>query len=244
MPLRKRTENLTLKNMCFNEKDMWQKRTEVLIGKENLDKLKNSHITVVGLGGVGGYVAVLLARAGIENFTLIDFDKVEETNLNRQIIATQSTLGMPKTEALSNLLKSINPSVKLTLINERLTTNNLEKLINKNADYVIDAIDSVKDKTDLCDYCYKNNIKIISSMGTGNRFSVPEYQVMDIYKTENDGLAKAMRKNLKARGVKKLKVVATKSMAIKSDGVVGSISYHPCACACVICGEVVKNLIK
>ena len=81
-------------------------------------------------------------------------------------------------------------------------------------------------------------------MGTGNRFSVPEYQVMDIYKTENDGLAKAMRKNLKARGVKKLKVVATKSMAIKSDGVVGSISYHPCACACVICGEVVKNLIK
>ena len=143
--------------MCFNEKDMWQKRTEVLIGKENLDKLKNSHITVVGLGGVGGYVAVLLARAGIENFTLIDFDKVEETNLNRQIIATQSTLGMPKTEALSNLLKSINPSVKLTLINERLTTNNLEKLINKNADYVIDAIDSVKDKTDLCDYGHRKS---------------------------------------------------------------------------------------
>ena len=230
--------------MCFNEKDMWQKRTEVLIGKENLDKLKNSHITVVGLGGVGGYVAVLLARAGIENFTLIDFDKVEETNLNRQIIATQNTLGMPKTEALANLLKSINTCVSLTLINERLTTDNLNRLINKDADYVIDAIDSVKDKTDLCDYCYKNKIKIISSMGSGNRISVPEYQVLDIYKTENDGLAKVMRKKLKERGVKKLKVVATKQQAMKVDGVVGSISYHPCACACVICAEVVNDLIK
>ena len=230
--------------MSFNEKDMWQKRTEVLIGKENLDKLKNSHITVVGLGGVGGYVAVLLARAGIENFTLIDFDKVEETNLNRQIIATQSTLGMPKTEALSNLLKSINPYVNLSLTSERLTTDNLNRLINQDADYVIDAIDSVKDKTDLCDYCYKYKIKIISSMGSGNRISVPEYQVLDIYKTENDGLAKVMRKKLKERGVKKLKVVATKQQAMKVDGVVGSISYHPCACACVICAEVVNDLIK
>ena len=244
MPLRKRTENSTSKNMSFNEKDMWQKRTEVLIGKEKLDKLKNSHVTVVGLGGVGGYVAVLLVRAGIENFTLIDFDKVEETNLNRQIIATQNTLGMPKTEALSQLLKSINPCVNLSLINERLTKDNLNRLINKDADYVIDAIDSVKDKTDLCDYCYKNKIKIISSMGSGNRFSVPEYQVLDIYKTENDGLAKVMRKNLKERGVKKLKVVATKQQAMKVDGVVGSISYHPCACACVICAEVVNDLIK
>ena len=223
---------------------MWQKRTEVLIGKENLDKLKNSHITVVGLGGVGGYVAVLLARAGVKNFTLIDFDNVEETNLNRQIIATQNTLGMPKTEALANLLKSINTCVSLTLINERLTTDNLNRLINKDADYVIDAIDSVKDKTDLCDYCYKNKIKIISSMGSGNRISVPEYQVLDIYKTENDGLAKVMRKKLKERGVKKLKVVATKQQAMKVDGVVGSISYHPCACACVICAEVVNDLIK
>lgn len=230
--------------MSFNEKDMWQKRTEVLIGKEKLDKLKNSHITVVGLGGVGGYVAVLLARAGVENFTLIDFDNVEETNLNRQIIATQNTLGMPKTEALANLLKSINTCVSLTLINERLTTDNLNRLINKDADYVIDAIDSVKDKTDLCDYCYKNKIKIISSMGSGNRISVPEYQVLDIYKTENDGLAKVMRKKLKERGVKKLKVVATKQQAMKVDGVVGSISYHPCACACVICAEVVNDLIK
>ena len=244
MLLRKRTENSTLKNMSFNEKDMWQKRTEVLIGKEKLDKLKNSHVTVVGLGGVGGYVAVLLARAGVENFTLIDFDNVEETNLNRQIIATQNTLGMPKTEALSQLLKSINPCVNLTLINERLTTDNLERLINKDADYVVDAIDSVKDKTDLCDYCYKNKIKIISSMGSGNRISVPEYQVLDIYKTENDGLAKVMRKKLKERGVKKLKVVATKQSATKINGVVGSISYHPCACACVICAEVVNDLIK
>lgn len=223
---------------------MWQKRTEILIGNEGLEKLKNSRVTVVGLGGVGGYVAVLLARAGVENFTLIDFDKVEETNLNRQIIATRKTLSKPKTEALSDLLNEINPKIKLSLFNERLSKDNLERLIDKNSNYVIDAIDSVKDKTELCDYCYKNNIEIISSMGTGNRFSVPEYQVMDIYKTENDGLAKAMRKNLKDRGVKKLKVVATKSSAVKNDGVIGSISYHPCACACVICAEVVNNLIK
>lgn len=224
---------------------MWSARTELLIGKDNCEKLTKAHVTVVGIGGVGGYVAVLLARAGIGNLTLIDFDRVDETNINRQIVASQSTIGKLKTEVLKEMIKSINPGCNITIFSERLTETNVKDMIQSEDNYVVDCIDSVKDKVALCSYCYFNKIKIVSAMGAGNRFDIPNFYVTDVFKTSNDGLAKVMRKALKEKGVKNLDVVTSKSVAVKTNiKEIGSISYYPCASACVISAFVVNNLIN
>ena len=223
---------------------MWTTRTEMLIGKENCEKLENSHITIVGLGGVGGYVAIMLARAGVSNFTLIDFDKVEESNINRQYVASAKTGGKFKTEVLKGLMEDINPEINIDIKTERLTEDNLSTLIDRKTNFCIDCIDSVKDKVALCTYCYFNNIPIISAMGAGNRIDIPEFKVMDLYKTANDGLAKAMRKNLKEKGVKNLQVVAPVSPALKDINGVGSISYYPAMCGCVLSAYVINSLIN
>lgn len=223
---------------------MWTTRTEMLIGKENCEKLKNSHITIVGLGGVGGYAVVMLARAGVNNFTLIDFDKVEETNINRQIVATTKTIGKFKTEVLKEMLLEINPNCQIQIYTTRLTEDNISSLISKDTDYCIDCIDSVKDKVSLCSYCYFNEIPIISAMGAGNRIDIPEFKVIDLYKTANDGLAKVMRKKLKEKGVKNLEVVAPASPALKNIDGVGSISYYPAMCGCVLSAQVLNKLLK
>lgn len=223
---------------------MWLDRTKMLIGQENLDKLEKSHIAIVGLGGVGGYVAVMLARCGVGFLTLIDFDRVDETNINRQVVANTKTVGRLKVDVLSEILTQINPKIQLKVLSERLTENNVEKLIEKDLDYCIDCIDSVKDKVELCAFCHFNHIPIISAMGAGNRFDVPQFKVMDVYKTTNDGLAKIMRKRLREKGVKNLKVVAPLSLPVKSE-MVGSISYYPAMCGCVlsaqVCNEIIKN---
>ena len=223
---------------------MWTTRTEMLIGKENCEKLENSHITIVGLGGVGGYVAIMLARAGVSNFTLIDFDKVEESNINRQYVASAKTVGKFKTEVLKGLMEDINPEINIDIKTERLTGDNLSTLIDRKTNFCIDCIDSVKDKVALCTYCYFNNIPIISAMGAGNRIDIPEFKVMDLYKTANDGLAKAMRKNLKEQDVKKLQVVAPVSPALKDINGVGSVSYYPAMCGCVLSAYVINSLIN
>ena len=224
---------------------MWTDRTTILIGEENLKTLNNSHITIVGLGGVGGYVAFMLARAGVGHFTLIDFDKVDETNINRQVVANTKTVGMFKTDVIASMIKDINPNCKLEIRTEKLTNNNVSALIS-DCDYVVDCIDSVSDKVELCCFAYQNNIRIISAMGAGNRIDIPKFRVCDIYKTENDGLAKVMRKKLRERDVKKLTVVAPESLPFKKseNNVVGSISYYPAMCGCVLAAKVINDLIK
>lgn len=221
---------------------MWTDRTELLIGKDNLEKLKNAYVTVIGLGGVGGITAVMLARCGIGRLRLVDFDKVDETNINRQVVANTKTVGKNKTDVLEEMILDINPSCQVEKFSTRLTKENIYNLIS-NDTFVVDAIDSVKDKVDLCDYCYKNEIPIISAMGAGNRYDLPNFKVLDIYKTSNDGLAKLMRKFLRERGVKKLNVVACESVAEKKVPV-GSIAYYPTMCGCVICAYIVNELIK
>lgn len=221
---------------------MWTDRTELLIGKDNLEKLKNAYVTVIGLGGVGGITAVMLARCGIGRLRLVDFDKVDETNINRQVVANTKTVGKNKTDVLEEMILDINPSCQVEKFSTRLTKENIYNLIS-NDTFVVDAIDSVKDKVDLCDYCYKNEIPIISAMGAGNRYDLPNFKVLDIYKTSNDGLAKLMRKLLRERGVKKLNVVACESVAEKKVPV-GSIAYYPTMCGCVICAYIVNELIK
>lgn len=226
---------------------MWTDRTQLLIGKDGLKKLQNSHVAVIGLGGVGGYACSLLARAGIGHFTIVDFDVVDETNTNRQIVADTQTVGKFKTEVMAEMISKINPNCKVEVLNLRLTAENLQngKINLKNCDYVVDAIDSVKDKVELICHCKENIIPIVSAMGSGNRIEIPEFKVVDIYKTSNDGLAKVMRKNLRNRSIKNLDVVTTTQTPMQTDSnTVGSISYFPAMCGCVLAGFVIQRLLK
>ena len=219
-------------------------RTEILIGKENLNKLKNSNIAIFGVGGVGGYTTEMLVRAGIENITIVDFDNVDKSNLNRQIIALTSTIGQPKVEVMKNRILDINPNCNVNAINCRYTEENSEKLLNQNYDYVIDAIDSVNDKINLIVECKKKEIPIISAMGAGNRIGIPNFKITDISKTFNDGLAKVVRKRLKNENISKLDVAFCEDLPVTKGEVTGSISYFPSMCGCVISAYVIEKLIN
>lgn len=217
-------------------------RTELLLGKKNIEKISKSHVTIVGTGGVGGYVALFLARAGITKFTIIDFDKITPSNINRQAVAFTDTIGLDKVKVLRDMILEINPDAQIDAVNERLCEENVVKLV-KNDTFVVDAIDSVKDKVALICYCKKNNINIISAMGAGNRFDSPSFTVVDIEKTHDDGLAKAIRKRLRELGIKGLDVAISYSKPQKFDKIIGSISYYPPACACVIASYVINKII-
>ena len=219
-------------------------RTELLIGNNNLNKLKDSHVAVFGVGGVGGHVVEMLARAGVGNITIVDYDRVDKSNINRQIIALNSTIGKYKVDVMKDRLLDINPNLKITAIQDKYTPDNREVFFGQKYDYVIDAIDMVTSKVDLIKYCHDNNIAVISAMGAGNRYSVPEFKVADISKTYNDGLCKIVRKKLRELGVNKHNVVFTEYLASKNGDQVGSISYYPAMCGCVLAGFVINELIK
>lgn len=229
-------------------------RTELLIGKENIEKLNKSKVAIFGIGGVGSFVVEGLARAGIGNFVLIDHDIVSETNINRQIIATTKTIGMSKVEVARERILEINPDAKVEIIKEFFMPDS-KKILDNSIDYIVDAIDTVTAKIELVQRANKLNIPIISSMGTGNKLDPTRFEVTDIYKTSVCPLAKVMRKELKQRGIKKLKVLYSKEEPIKikqissqnqetKKQVPGSISFVPSVAGLIIAGEVVKNLIK
>ena len=225
-------------------------RTELLIGKENLDKLKKSKVAIFGLGGVGSYVLEALARVGVSNFVLVDNDKVSISNINRQLIATYDTVGKLKVDVTKDRILSINKNAKIETYNIFFDINNAD-MIDESIDYIVDAIDSVNSKIDLVKVANKLNIPIISSMGTGNKIDPTKFEVSDIYKTSVCPLAKVIRKRLKAENIKKLKVVYSKEepKAIESlleDGkrVNSSISFVPSVAGLIIASEVVKDIIK
>lgn len=222
---------------------MDKSRTEALLGKENIEKLSKKRITIVGTGGVGGYVALMLARAGIENLKLIDFDVVSSSNINRQVVARTNTLGRAKVEVLKEDLLLINENLKIEAINAKIGSANLEKYI-RDVDYVVDAIDCVNDKVALIIYCKRKGINIISAMGAGNRYDIPQFYLTDIYKTHDDGLAKVVRKKLREEGIKNLDVVTCNSKPLKVKGVIGSISYYPATCGCVLAGAIINKIIE
>ncbi len=217
-------------------------RNEILIGKNAQEKIKNKKIAIVGVGGVGGYVATILARSGVENLTLVDFDKVSSSNINRQVVALLSTIGRSKVEVLKSQLLEINDNMRIDAVDTKLCAENVASLIDESFDYVVDAIDSVSDKVSLICHCKKNNIKIISAMGAGNRVGVPKFYLTDIYKTHDDGLAKVMRKKLRAEGIDNLEVVTSEEKALSVGGTVGSMSYFPAMCGITI-GAIVINKI-
>ena len=227
-------------------------RTELLVGEEGINKLHNSKVIVFGIGGVGSFVVEALTRAGVGNLILVDNDTICISNLNRQIHATQATVGMIKVEAMKERVISINPKCNVEAKQVFITADNISEIIPSDVDYVVDAIDTVTSKLALAEYCYKNNINIISSMGTGNKMDPTQFRVSDVFKTKVCPLAKVMRHELRKRGVKKLKVVYSEEMPMTPDkgGAVpsakrqtpGSISFVPPVAGMIIGGEVIKDL--
>ena len=225
-------------------------RTELLIGDEGLKKLQLSKIAVFGVGGVGGYVVEALVRCGIGSIDIIDSDKVHITNINRQIIATYSTLGRYKVDVAEERIKDINPNCKVTKYNTFFTPETSSEFDFSKYDYVIDAIDTVSGKIELVMKCNEAGVPIISSMGAGNKMHPEKFEISDIYKTSVCPLAKVMRQELKKRGIKKLKVVYSKEPPIKpvsndSGGkrIPGSNSFVPSVVGLIIAGEVVNDLL-
>lgn len=225
----------------------WLNRTEALIGKENITKLQNSNVIVFGLGGVGSYVVEGLVRAGIQNICIVDKDIVDITNINRQLIADNETIGKNKVDAEEERILKINKSAKVIKIKEFVNKDNIEEIMKSysHIDYVIDAIDTVSSKLEIIKYCYHNNINIISSMGTGNKLDASKFEITDIFKTSVCPLAKVMRKELKKLDIKSLTVLYSKEEPIKTNlNTPASISFVPSVSGLLIAGKVVKDLIK
>ena len=214
----------------------------MLLGDERFERLSAASVLVVGVGGVGGFAAEFLTRAGVGIITVVDFDTVDVTNINRQIIALQSTTGRLKTDVIEERLKDINSDLAIRTVSKRFNEQTKAEVFDRHYDFVIDAIDSLNDKALLIETALGKGLKIISAMGAGNRYGIPDFEVKDIYKTSGDGLAKALRKKMRGKGIAALPCVCSKTSSKKIDGAVGSISYYPAACACVIAAYVVNNL--
>lgn len=225
----------------------------MLIGKESLEKLASSRVAVFGVGGVGGFVAEALARAGVGKIDLIDNDTVSPSNINRQIIALLSTVGKLKTEVMRERILDINLDAKVECINKFVLPENINEFNFSQYDYVVDAIDTVSGKIAIIEKAYGEGIPVISSMGTGNKLDPTKFEIADINKTCVCPLARVMRYELKKRGVKKLKVLYSKEEPIKpysedknekGRAVPASISFVPSVAGLIIGAEVIKDLIK
>ena len=228
-------------------KEKWNARTELLLGKENLEKLLRAKVIVYGIGGVGSFVVEGLIRAGIENIVLVDNDVISPSNLNRQIHATIENIGKRKIDCMKERILSINPNVKIETYMPQDIEGGEETLINNTIDYAIDAVDTVTIKLKLIIRAKEQNIPIISCMGTGNKLDATQFRIEDIYKTSVCPLAKVMRKELKKRGIKNLKVLYSKEEPIKHEEqsrIPASISYVPSVAGMIIAGEVIKDIIE
>lgn len=219
-------------------------RTELLIGREGLLRLGQARVAVFGIGGVGGYAAEALARSGVGSLALIDNDTVSVSNINRQIIATRDSVGRQKAEVMRERILSINPEAQVSVYPVFYLPECREQFPFEQWDYVVDAVDTVAAKIDIILQAQQRGIPVMSSMGAGNKLDPSLFEVTDIYKTSVCPLARVMRRELKARGVKKLKVVYSKEKAIKTGaGVPGSIAFVPSVAGLLIAGEVVKDLL-
>ncbi len=242
-------------------------RIELLIGKEGLDKLKKAKVVVFGVGGVGSFTVEALARAGVGTLVLIDNDTISISNLNRQIHANYNTVDKVKVDVMKERILSINKDCNIITHQTFVTPDNLKDFIDDDVDYVVDAIDTVTAKIAIAKYCYENDIKIISSMGTGNKFDPTQFKVSDVFKTKVCPLAKVMRRELKNRGVKKLKVVYSEELPVKPNALTevseekkeasedngkinivkrqtpGSMPFVPSVAGMIIGGEVIKDII-
>lgn len=233
----------------------WQERTRLLLGDEGFERLNSSHVLVVGLGGVGGYVAEQLTRAGIGELTIVDGDVVSQSNMNRQLLALQSTQGKPKAEVMAARLRDINPDVKLHVVSQFMKDQALIDLISQPYDFVVDAIDTVSPKVFLLYYAVQNNQRIVSCMGAGGKMHPDKIEIADIDKSHHCHLAFYIRKKLHKLGIRTgIKVVfspepVSKSAVIEEESQnkasnVGTISYMPAAFGCFCASVVINGLLE
>lgn len=240
-------------------------RTELLLGKESMEKLWKARVAVFGIGGVGGHVVEALVRSGIQAIDLIDNDKVSVTNINRQIIATTKTIGRYKTEVMKERILEINPECKVNIYNCFYLPETKDEFDFSQYSYIVDAVDTVTAKIQLVVEAQEKNVPIISSMGAGNKLNPAEFEVADIYKTSVCPLAKVMRRELKKRNIKHLKVVYSKEEALtpmeeigveeipleemefksaKRRATPGSVAFVPSVAGLIIASEVIKDLAE
>lgn len=218
-------------------------REELLLGKDNIDKIKNKNILIVGLGGVGGMAFEMLIRSGISNITAIDYDIFEKSNLNRQILATKLDIGKKKVDVAKKRAQEINENVNVNIKHLKINEENINKLSIK-YDYIIDACDDVKAKMALIKFAISNNIKIISCMGTGNKIDPTKLEITNIWKTEYDPLAKKIRQELKKEHINyKLPVVSSKEQPIKSENKIGSLSFVPNYAGMLLTNFIINDII-
>lgn len=234
----------------------WLSRTELLIGRDNLIKLNNAHVLVLGMGGVGSFAAEFIARGGVGRMTIVDGDVVDPSNRNRQLPALATNHGESKVAIMAERLRSINPDLKLNVVNEFVRPEAIEKLLDTDADYLIDAIDSLTPKLTCLSAAYKKGMKIVSSMGAGGKLDPTQLQVTDISKTYNCPFAQQIRKQLKSEGIKKgIKVVFSpelpdKKSIMRTDGsnfkksAYGTISYLPAVFGATAASVVIRDLIE
>ncbi len=220
---------------------MWQERTALLLDPEQMERLHNARIAVIGLGGVGAYAAEMLARAGVGSLLILDSDNVSLSNRNRQLLALESTTGRPKSEVMAERLLDINPDLSLTIINDYLTPENVEQLLGGHPiDFLVDAIDTLSPKIALIKYCVSQQIPLVSSMGAGAKFDITKIRITDISKSFNCPLAYILRKKLRKEGISKgFKVVFSEELPDRDAIIpveetnkksqVGTISYLPAA---------------
>ncbi len=218
-------------------------RLELLIGKENLEKIKNLKILIVGLGGVGGYTFETLVRSGIENITIVDFDKVDETNLNRQILTNSSNIGKYKTDVALERALLINKNVKITKLNIFLNEDNIDELDISQYDYIVDACDSLDTKELLINYSYKYKVKLISSMGTAKKMDASKLEVITLNKTSYDALAKLLRKRINKKIQNKVVVVSSTEKP-KDIKALGSNSYVPAMSGILMTSYIINGALK
>ncbi|MFR0880572.1 MAG: ThiF family adenylyltransferase [Oscillospiraceae bacterium] len=244
-------------------------RTQLLLGKDSMEKLHDAHVAVFGIGGVGGYVCEALVRSGVRRFDLIDDDKICLTNLNRQIIATRKTVGKYKAEVMKERILEINQDCEVNVHKCFFLPENADEFDFDNYDYIVDAVDTVTAKIELVMKAKEKNVPIICSMGAGNKLDASMFKVSDIYKTKVCPLAKVMRRELKKRGVRKLKVVYSEEQPIRPiedmsiscrthcicppgakhkcterRDIPGSVAFVPSVVGLIIAGEIVKDICK
>lgn len=226
-------------------------RSELLLGGENMEKLKNSRVAVFGIGGVGGFAAEALARTGVGALELFDMDTVSITNINRQIIATLDTVGKYKTDVMKDRIALINPEAEVIPHRCFFMPENSAEFDFSKYDYVVDAVDTVTAKIELVMKCRENDVPIISSMGAGNKLDPTKFEVADIFQTSVCPLARVMRTELRKRGVERLKVVYSKEPPVTplpsseetaKKSVPGSLAFVPSVAGLIIAGEVIKDI--
>ena len=219
-------------------------RTELLIGEEAVKKLKNAHVAVFGIGGVGGYATEALARSGVGELTIVDKDDVDITNINRQIIALHSNIGKPKVSVMEERLKDINPDIKVNAKELFFLPDTADQFDFEEYDYIVDAVDTVTAKLAIIEKAHKAGTPVISAMGAGNKLNPTKFEVTDISKTSVCPLARVMRKELKARGINHLKVVYSTEEPKQRSETVASIATVPSVCGLLLANEVIKDLTK